>query len=87
MLILALLVACASGDSCRDYITALGDCEAAAGGTTVYDADATCGEWTAEQEDEFGTWYQCKTEYYADADCSDAAQREAATADAETCAP
>lgn len=80
------LLACAPSDSCRDYITALSDCAEAAGDSTVYDAEATCGEWTAEQEAEFGDWYACKAEAYAGADCVDAAAREAASAEAESCA-
>ncbi len=82
---LFLFLACATGDSCRDYITALSDCEVASGGSTVYDADATCGEWTAEQESEFGEWYQCKAEAYAGVDCSVTTEREAAVGTAEAC--
>lgn len=72
-MLLVLLFACASGNSCEAYIEALQACSDEAGGDTVYDADTTCGQWTAELEDTYGDWYKCQAQAYSATECTDAA--------------
>ncbi len=84
-MLLALLLACASGNACADYVSARQACSDAAGGTTVYDADTICGDWTAELEDTYGDWYRCQQQAYIANECVDAAVLAQAENDAATC--
>lgn len=85
MLLALLLAACASGNSCADYVAAQQACSDAAGGDTVYDADTVCGDWTAEQEELYGDWYQCQEAAYTALECKTLADYADAEAGAATC--
>ena len=84
MLIL-LALACASGNSCADYVDARQACADGAGGSTVYDADTICGEWTAELESTYHDWYKCQAAAYTAIKCQDAADVADAEEGAATC--
>lgn len=85
MLLALLLAACASGNSCADYVTALNACTEESGGIAVYDPEAHCGEWTAEQEELYGDWYQCQESAYTAFECKTATEVNDAENAAATC--
>ncbi len=85
MMFALLLSACASGNSCADYITALQACTEEAEGTAVYDAETACGEWTAELEELYGDWYQCQESAYTAVECKTATELNDAANAAATC--
>ena len=85
MLLALTLAACASGNSCADYIVALETCTEESGASGSYDADAICGDWTAELEDRYGDWYQCQQSAYTTVECKSAADLNDAGNAAATC--
>lgn len=84
-MLVALLLACASGNSCADYVAARQACAEEAGDDTVYDADVVCGQWTAELESTYGDWYTCQEQAYIAEPCLDAAVLLEAENNAATC--
>lgn len=85
MLLLVAFLGCASGNSCADYVDARQACSDEAGGTTTYDADTICGEWTSELEDTYGDWYKCQMSAYTADECKTNAELLAAESAAATC--
>ncbi len=85
MLLLVAVFGCASGNSCVDYVAALQACSDEAGGTDVYDGDAICGEWTADQEELYGDWYKCQMSAYTAQECKTNAELQEAESGAATC--
>lgn len=85
MLLSLLLAACASGNSCADYVSAVEACTEESGGSAVYDVDTICGDWTAEQEERFGDWYQCQASAYTAQECKSATELNDAENAAATC--
>jgi hypothetical protein len=85
MPLLLALLACASGNSCADYIAAMQECATESGDSTVYDADTICGDWTAEQEELYGDWYQCQASAYTAQECKTATELNDAENAAATC--
>lgn len=86
-LLLVLLVACSNENSCADYVAARQACSDEAGGDTVYDAEAVCGEWSTEQEQVYGDWYQCQTAAYQAVECRSTEEMLDAESGAATCDP
>jgi hypothetical protein len=84
-MLVALLLACASGNSCADYVKARQACAEEAGDTTVYDPETICADWTAEQESTYGDWYKCQEQAYIAEECTDESVVLAAENNAATC--
>lgn len=68
-MLLLLVLACASGDSCSDFVQARNDCSESAGSSDRLDATELCAGWTAEQESTYGDWYECQMRAYTQNQC------------------
>ncbi|MFN7143793.1 MAG: hypothetical protein ACK4YP_08470 [Myxococcota bacterium] len=85
-LLVTLLSACSTANSCAEYVVAAHSCTEEAGGDpSSYDEETICGDWTAENEAAFGTWYQCQADAWSAADCSTSDGVQAAANEAAAC--